>query len=323
MQTAFITGPTGQDGSYLVESLLDEGWHVHALVRSRIGVDETELDDRVVQHVGDLAAQDELRDIVRSVSPDLIINLGGISSVAQSWEHPVETSRITGLSVAALLDASWSLHDEGLPVRFVQASSSEIFGAAQESPQSEQTIISPVSPYGAAKAYAHHLTGVYRARGMFAASAILFNHESPRRPRSFVTRKISLGVAMIAAGKEGTLALGNLGAARDWGWAPDYVDAIRRIALADEPDDFVVATGQVHTVRDFVAAAFATAGIEDWSRHVRIDDRYNRPIDTPTMCGDSRRIRERLGWSPTVDFEGIVRAMVMHDVEAIASDEQA
>ncbi len=316
---ALITGVTGQDGSYLAERLLTDEWEVHALVRGVSADGEHPVDPRVVRHVGDLTDTRSVGHVMGTVSPDLVVNLAAISSVAASWEEPVATAEINGVAVVSLLDAAWRLQEtEGKPVRFVQASSAEIFGAASDVPQNESTAIRPVSPYGAAKALAHHAVGVYRARGLFAASGILYNHESPRRPASFVTRKITQGVARVAAGLEDSLSLGNLDAVRDWGWAPDYVDALLRIGAADRPNDYVVATGVAHTVRDFVAAAFAAAGIDDWEPVVRVDERFVRPNDAPEMRGDASRIKADLGWAPTIGFDEIVARMVRHDLQQIA-----
>lgn len=315
MPVAFVTGVTGQDGSYLAEQLLGEGWTVHALVRDGQVHHEWTPPVDVVTHLGDLSDPIGLADIVRESNPDVIFNLAGISSVAFSWQHPVQTASMTGVAVAALLEATWQLQeDRGAEVRFVQASSSEIFGAAQDQPQTEQTEIRPVTPYGAAKAFAHNLVGVYRGRGLFASNAILYNHESLRRPEAFVTRKITMGVAAIAAGRQQTLAMGNLDALRDWGWAPDYVEALRLIADADVPDDYIVATGETHSVRDFVRAAFEAVGIADWERHVELDPRFARPIDSAIMCGDSTKIRTKLGWAPKHSFESIVGDMVRNDL---------
>ncbi len=258
-----------------------------------------------------------LRRIVGDVAPDAIFNLGGLTSVGLSWEQPDLTARITGLAVATLLDAAMTLQrDTGRVVAFVQASSAEMFGDAKDVPQTESTPIAPVNPYGAAKAYAHHLVGVYRGAGLAATSCILYNHESPRRPPQFVTRKITAGVARIAAGLDDSLTLGNLDAVRDWGWAPDYAAALA-LAADGEPADYVIATGVAHTVRDFVAAAFAAVGIDDWTRHVRQDPAFMRPQDAPRLVGDASLARRVLGWRPTVGFDAIVRAMVEADIELL------
>lgn len=321
MRRAFITGISGQDGSYLSEKLIAEGWEIHALVRGAgIQSGENEVDASVVTHVGDLREPESVAQLISETEPDTVFNLAGISSVAQSWEQPDLTSRVTGHAVAIMLDAAWHLQERtGRPVRFVQASSSEIFGAASEVPQTESTPVMPVSPYGAAKAYAHHLVGVYRGKDLFASSAILYNHESPRRPATFVTRKITASVAAIAAGDSDSFALGNLGARRDWGWAPDYVDALLAISRAERPSDYVVATGEAHLVSDFVRAAFAVVGIADWEAFVTSDERFNRPVDAPEMIGDASKLRSELGWTPRTSFAELVRLMVENDARLLGN----
>ncbi|MCJ1685824.1 GDP-mannose 4,6-dehydratase [Rathayibacter sp. VKM Ac-2927] len=312
MPAAFVTGASGQDGGYLVERLLADGWEVSALVRD----EDASLPASVRPFQGDLRDAAGLGRVIAEARPDTVFHLAGISSVAQSWQEPVLTAEVTGTAVAALLEAALALQESaGREVRFVQASSSEIFGAATENPQTESTPIRPVSPYGAAKAFAHHLVGVYRGRGLHASSAILYNHESPRRPESFVTRKITAGVAAIAAGTATELSLGNLDARRDWGWAPDYVDALVRASRAGSAGDYVIATGVAHSVREFVGAAFAAAGIDAWEDRIRIDPRFARPVDAPEMRGDASKARAELGWAPTVAFEEIVARMVEHDLE--------
>lgn len=326
--TAFITGVTGQDGSYLAESLLSQGWAVHGLARhvpahAHTAEGET-LVEGVEYHVGDLSRPDEVGSVLKSVNPDFVFNLGGISSVYQSWQQPYETALISGASVISMLEATWQLQqDSGKEVRFLQASSAELFGEAKSAPQNELTPIRPVSPYGAAKAFAHHAVSVYRGRGMFAASAILYNHESVRRPAKFVTRKITAGAAAIAAGKLDKLSLGNLNAVRDWGWAPDFVDAMERIINAPNPTDYVVATGVSHSVQDFVEAAFAAVGIDDWRAVVELDESLARPSDAAEMRGDITRISTELGWQPSTDFESLVAAMVRNDEALLSRDQRA
>lgn len=317
---SLITGATGQDGSYLVEQLLAEGAEVHALLRGpATHPGETPLPDQVHQHLGDLRDGPRLAALVADVAPDEIYNLGGISSVALSWEEPGLTAEVSGVAPGHLLKAAYDLQERrGSRVRFVQASSAEIFGRTGRVPQDETTPLRPLTPYGAAKAFAHHLVGVWRARGLHASSCILYNHESPRRPEAFVTRKITAGAARIASGLERELAMGNLDARRDWGWAPDYVAAMVLAARADLGRDYVIATGVSHSVRDFVAAAFAAAGVDDWGKHVTLDPRFARPSDAPELVGDAGRAREVLGWRPTVDFHEIVARMVRHDVELLA-----
>jgi GDPmannose 4,6-dehydratase len=320
MPSAFLTGATGQDGSYLIEQLGLDGWDVHALVRKTPVTEEQPVPDWVTTHVGDLLDADAVSGIISEVEPDTIFNLAGITSVAQSWDYPELTGRVTGLAVGTLLDAAWKLQERlARPVRFVQATSSEIFGSPENSPQNEDTPIRPVSPYGAAKAYAHHLVSVYRARGLFASAAILYNHESPRRPSTFVTRKITAEIARISTGRSTKLILGNTAAERDWGWAPDYVSAMVLLAQAEHPFDAVISTGELHSVRDFVAAAFAEAGISDWEQFVEIDQNLFRPVDATRVVGDSSRARDELGWQPTVQFPEIVARMVRHDLELLTA----
>ncbi len=313
---ALVTGATGQTGGYLVESLLARDWDVHAVVRPD---DPATVGDGVTGHGADLARDGDVASVIRAVEPDAVFNLGGISSVAQSWDEPTLVGRVCGLAVGEILEAAWRLQEaSGRPVAVVQASSSEIFGAADESPQTESTRVRPLNPYGAAKAYAHHLVGVYRARGLRASSCILFNHESPRRPARFVTRKITRRVAEIALGRAEILELGNLEARRDWGWAPDYAEALR--LAADHADDFVVATGATHSVREFALAAFRAAGVDDGEARIAQDPSLLRPTDAAHAVGDATRLRELTGWTTTVDFDGIVAAMVAADLAEVGDE---
>ena len=314
MAIAFITGVTGQDGSYLSEKLQALGWDVHGM--SRLGVvGEQPVLPGITIHNADLADAGSLSSILQLVRPDAVFNLAGLSSVAQSWAEPELAGAITGLAVGNMLQACRRISEESSrEIRFIQASSSEIFGNADDDLQTESTPLRPTSPYGAAKAYAHHLVSVYRGSGMWAGSAILYHHESPRRPPSFVTRKITMGVADIAQGRADTIELGNLEARRDWGWAPDYMDAMITIAAADEPSDYVVATGVTHSVREFVTAAFARVGIEDVDRYVVINEKWNRPVDAAAPRGSAAKIHRELGWQPTLGFAEIVSAMVDHDL---------
>jgi GDPmannose 4,6-dehydratase len=311
-----VTGATGQDGGYLVERLLDEGLTVHAVTHAEdSGSDEfRQRFPSVELHPGDLGTGAGLAEALADAAPDEVYNLAGISSVAFSWEQPLLTAEVSGVGVLRLLDAlaRWA-DDSGRQPRFVQASSAEMFGAPDQVPQNEATPVRPVTPYGAAKAFGHHAVAVYRQSGMHASSAILYNHESPRRPPTFVTRKITQAVAAIARGSDEPLVLGNLDARRDWGWAPDYVDAMVRIARAETPDDYVVATGESRTVAEFVEAAFAHVGIRDWQSYVRTDPSLVRPSDPPELVGDSSRLR-LLGWKPTVSFAELVSRMVDVDL---------
>ena len=309
---ALVTGISGQDGSYLAERLIAEGVEVHALV---LHDDESPYcPPEVVRHHGDVADIAATRRLVLDLEPHEVYNLAAISSVAQSWVEPDLVAQVNGLAAVALMESARLVGDH---VRFIQASSAEIFGEPDHSPQTETTPVRPLNPYGAAKAYAHLAIGVQRQRGAHASSLVLYNHESPRRPERFVTRKITAGVAAIAQGRADRLTLGNLEARRDWGWAPDYVDAMVRAARADEPDDYVIATGVGHTVRDFVAAAFRHAGITDWEGLVTSDPALTRPADATDLTGDATRARDQLGWAPTVDFDGLVAAMVAADLASI------
>lgn len=303
MTTALITGVAGQDGRYLSRVLLEQGVEVHGTVRPG-----TSAPDGVIAHDVDLVADGAAADLVREVRPDQVFNLAALSSVARSWEEPLLTARINGELVAELLDALTDVPG----ATFVQASSAEIFGEPARAPQDESTPIRPINPYGAAKAYAHHLVGAYRAAGHPAASLILYNHESPLRPERFVTRKITAAAARMAKGSDETLHLGALDARRDWGWAPDFAEAMR--LAAQQPDDYVIATGVAHSVDEFAAAAFARAGIHDWRGRVVIDDTLRRPVDAAEQVGDASKAAAVLGWRPTKSFEEIVAAMVDADL---------
>ena len=318
MRRVLVTGITGQDGSYLAEQLVAEGCEVHGLVHDTDPASASFAAQHpgVVLHPGDLADSAGLADLVDRVEPDELYNLAGISSVAFSWEHPVLTAELSGVAAGVLLDAALALQDRtGRPVRCVQASSAEIFGEAETAPQDETTPVRPVSPYGAAKAYAHHMAHVYRGRGLHVASCILFNHESPRRPTTFVTRKITSAAAEIGVQGAGVVRLGNLDAQRDWGWAPDYVEAMVRAARHTHGDDFVIASGTAHTVAQFAEAALRRAGVGDsWRDHVEVDPAFLRPQDAPLMVGDASKAHRDLGWAPTVGFEETVGRMVDHDL---------
>jgi GDPmannose 4,6-dehydratase len=317
VRSALITGITGQDGGYLAEQLLTAGTVVHGLVRPGEQLPEhlSALGDAVILHHADLDDEAALRDLLDAAAPEAVFNLAGLSSVALSWAEPVLTAQVNGVLVARLLQLVWERQERaGEQVRFVQASSGEIFAGAGSSPQNETTPLSPRSPYGSSKGFAHTLVQVFRGRGMHASNAVLYNHESPRRPTAFVTRKITSTVAAIAQGRAEELVLGNLDARRDWGWAPEYVDAMVRMATHERPNDYVVATGRSHTVEDFVAAAFTHVGLEDWRRFVRTDAAYLRPVDSIELVGDSGRARRELGWSPAVSFEELVARMVDVDL---------
>jgi GDPmannose 4,6-dehydratase len=307
MTSVLVTGITGQDGGYLAERLVAEGCTVHGLVHdgdAHVG-QLLERTPSVQLHTGDLTDSASLARVVEKAQPDEVYNLAGVSSVARSWEEPVLTADVCALGVARLLAVLPST------VRFVQASSAEVFGDATEVPQTESTPLQPSSPYGVAKVFAQQQVGLYRAQGMHATSLVLYTHESPRRPLSFVTRKITHTVARIAAGLEDELVLGNLAARRDWGWAPDYVDAMVRAARAEAADDFVIATGEAHTVEEFALAAFARAGIEP---RIRVDSSLVRPGDPAVLVGDASKARGVLSWAPTVGFDELVGRMVDADL---------
>lgn len=294
---ALITGVSGQDGHYLSGHLLQRGYQVR-------GVQRTEL-----------SHPEAIARVIDEAEPDLVFHLAAISSVAASWDDPVTTTGVNALSTAALLDGCLRTQDRtGRKITFVNASSCEIFAGAPDSPQTEDTPLRPISPYGAAKAMGHMMCQVYRAKGLEASNAILYNHESPVRPERFVTRKITKAVAAIAAGRQDRLVLGDLTIKRDWGWAPDYADAMYRMALHGKGDDFVVATGVTHSIADFAAAAFSVAGIVDWQDRIESDSALLRPADRAAMVGDAGKAAAILDWRPTKSFADIVEAMVVSDL---------
>lgn len=310
MPIALITGITGQDGTYLSRALLADGVEVHGVVRPK---SSRPVEPGVIVHQGDMLDDRMLTELVTGLQPDELYHLAGQTSVAASWADPVGTVRETGAPTAALLHA---IAESSAHTRFVLASSAEIFGRAP-APQNESTPIAPLSPYGSAKALAHHLVGGYRERGVHASSSILYNHESPLRPERFVTRKITVAAARIARGLQDTITLGNLDAARDWGWAPDVVAALRLAAAHPEPGDYVIGTGELHTVREFAVEAFAAAGIDDGEDRVVIDETLLRPTDPPVQLADSTKARTELGWRPTVNFTELVKRMVQHDLDLV------
>jgi GDPmannose 4,6-dehydratase len=322
MPTALITGITGQDGLYLAEFLLSKGYDVHGVIRGQNNPKRdlvSKLLPDVTLHPGDLTDMSSLIRALRDSDPDEVYNLGAVSFVAYSWENAALTTDVTGKGVLTLLE-SLRLHmgDDAGRVRFYQASSSEMFGKVQESPQHERTLLWPRSPYGVSKVFGHHMTVNYReSYGMHASSGILFNHESPRRGPEFVTRKISQAVAGISLGLRDELVLGNLDAERDWGFAGDYVEAMWLMLQQPTADDYVIATGQTHSIRDFVAAAFRHVGIEDWQHYVRQDPRFMRPAEVDTLVGDAGKAREVLGWKPRVGFAELVAMMVDADIAAL------
>ncbi|MCI0652247.1 MAG: GDP-mannose 4,6-dehydratase [Planctomycetes bacterium] len=318
MPRALITGITGQDGSYLAELLLAKGYEVYGMVRRSSAEHFTRiahLRDKIQIVQGDLLDPSSLQSLLKEHRPQEVYNLAAQSFVPTSWQQPVLTAEFTALGVTRLLEAIRSVSPE---IRFYQASSSEMFGKVREVPQSEETPFYPRSPYGVAKVYGHWITVNYReSYGLFACSGILFNHESPRRGLEFVTRKVSHGVARIKQGLAHELALGNLEAKRDWGHAADYVEAMWLMLQQPKPDDFVIATGQTHSVRDMVAVAFAHAGL-DWQRHVKTDPRFVRPAEVDLLVGNAAKAKARLGWSPKISFERLIREMVDADVALLA-----
>ena len=330
MKRALVTGVTGQDGSYLAELLLDLGYEVHGVIRrastfnthriDHIYRDPHDEDVRLFLHYGDLTDGSQLARLIRSVEPDEIYNLAAQTHVLVSFAQPEYTGNSTGLGVTRLLEA---IRETGVRTRLYQASSSEMFGDAPP-PQSEDTPFMPRSPYAAAKLYAHWMVRNYReAYGMFAVSGILFNHEGERRGETFVSRKISRGVAALVAGQQEKLYLGNLDAVRDWGHARDYVRAIHLMMQQDEPEDYVIGTGVGHTVREFCELAFAHVGL-NWQPFVEVDPRYFRPTEVRELRADPSKAMAKLGWTPTISFEQLVKGMVEHDLgEAGLSLERA
>jgi GDPmannose 4,6-dehydratase len=319
MRRALITGITGQDGSYLAELLLAKGYQVHGLVRRSSTAHAPRLAhirEALHLHHGDLADGNGLSRLIRQVMPHEVYNLGAQSHVHVSFDQPSYTADVTGAGVVRLLEAIRDTQESsGQEIRFYQASSSEMFGKVAETPQRETTPFHPRSPYGCAKVYAHHQTVNYReSYGLHASCGILFNHESPRRGETFVTRKIARAVAQIVAGKATHVRLGNLDAKRDWGFAGDYVQAMWLMLQQDEPWDYVVATGETHTVREFADLAFSHAGLR-WQDHVIVDENLKRPAEVDLLLGDATTAREWLGWRPRVTFEALVHMMVDSELE--------
>ncbi|MFH0927252.1 MAG: GDP-mannose 4,6-dehydratase [Candidatus Micrarchaeota archaeon] len=322
MKKALITGITGQDGSYLAEQLLEKGYEVHGIIRrastfntSRIGhifQDPHEKGARLFLHYGDLSDSSSLAKIIGEVEPDELYNLAAQSHVRVSFDLPEYTADISALGTVRLLEA---VRRAKAQIRFYQASSSEMYGSSAP-PQSEKTPFHPRSPYACSKVYSFHQTVNYReSYGIFASNGILFNHESPRRGETFVTRKITRGVARILAGKDTHLYLGNLDAKRDWGYAPDYTDAMYRIMNHKAADDFVISTGETHSVKEFLEEVFSLAGLE-WQKYVKIDKRYFRPAEVENLRGDYSKAKKELGWQPTVKFRELAKIMLEADMKA-------
>ena len=323
MPRALITGVTGQDGLYLSELLLAKGYEVFGMVRGQNNpkievVERTVPDATIVQ--GDLTDLSSLMRALNTAQPDEVYNLGAISFVAYSWEQAALTTDVTAKGVLNILEAVRLYAGSDLSkVKFYQASSSEMFGKVQQVPQNVQTLLWPRSPYGVAKVFGHYMTINYReSYGMHASSGLLFNHESPRRGPEFVTRKVSLAVAAIKLGLQGKLVMGNLDARRDWGFAGDYVDAMWRMLQQPTGGDYVVATGETHSIRELLDEAFRAVGISDWSGYVDQDPRFFRPAEVDLLIGDAGRARDVLGWTPTVSFAELVQMMVESDLKALS-----
>lgn len=322
---AFITGVTGQDGSYLVDLLLEKGYEVHGLIRQstqftpdRWGhLKKAMTSKKLIVHHGDLMDASGMRALLEDIGPNEVYNLAAQSHVGLSFEQPVNTSEVTALGVLNLLDA---IRRSKLDCKFYQASSSEMFGRVRETPQSESTPFYPRSPYGCAKVYAHYITQNYReSYGMFACSGILFNHESERRGENFVTRKITRAVGRIKAGLQDELLLGNTDALRDWGYAPEYVEAMWLMLQQDSPNDYVIGTGEQHSVQEFLEASFSSAGL-DINKYVKCSEKLMRPSEVDTLRADFSKAEKNLGWKPKTDFNNLVRKMVEHDID-LASKE--
>jgi len=324
MKKALITGITGQDGSYLTELLLAKGYEVHGIIRRASTFNTERIDHlytdphvngvRLFLHYGDIADSTNLIKLLYRIQPEEVYHLAAQSHVRVSFDIPEYTGDVTGLSAVRILEA---IRETGVPARVYQASSSEMFGKVREVPQRETTPFHPRSPYGAAKAYAYWIATNYReSYGMFVCNGILFNHESPRRGETFVTRKITRAVARIKAGLQDKLYLGNLEAQRDWGYAKEYVEAMRLMLQQDEPDDYVVGTGETHSVREFLSAAFERAEL-DWQKYVEIDPQYYRPAEVDLMVADASKAERKLGWRPQTTFRELVSLMVDADIAAL------
>jgi GDPmannose 4,6-dehydratase len=324
MKKALITGITGQDGSYLADLLVAKGYEVHGIIRRASTFNTARIDHlyqdphvngvRLFLHYGDLADAVNLTKLLYELQPDEVYNLGAQSHVRVSFDIPEYTADVTGVGTIRILEA---IRESGVKPRFYQASSSEMYGKVQEVPQTETTPFWPRSPYGCAKVFGYWATVNYReSYGLFASNGILFNHESPRRGETFVTRKISRAVAAIKLGLQNDLYLGNLDAKRDWGYAPEYVEGMWRMLQADEPDDFILATNETHTVKEFVQVAFDHVGL-DWEKHVKYDARYERPAEVDLLIGDPAKAKKKLGWEPKVRFKELVHIMVDADVEML------
>ena len=319
MKRALITGINGMDGSYLADFLLDKGYEVYGMERrssSKNRTNTSHLEGKINFINGDLSDQNSLLRCVKESNPDEVYNLGSQSFVGESWNTPEQTSDVTGLGVLRMLEA---IREYGKDIKFYQASTSEMFGRMVENPAKETTPFYPRSPYGVAKLYGHWITKNYReSYDMFNCSGILFNHESERRGIEFVTRKITDGIARIHLGLGDYITLGNLDSKRDWGYSPDYVESMWLMLQQDEPDDYVIATGVDHTIREFLDTAFQHIGIVDWGKYVKQDARFMRPAEVAVLCGDATKAREKLGWIPKTSFEEMVSKMVANDINLLS-----
>ena len=319
MKRVLITGINGMDGSHLADLLLEKGYEVFGKERRTSSPNRRNskhLEGKITFLTGDLTDQNSLRRCLVKSNPHEVYNLAAQSFVGESWNTPEQTGDVTGLGALRMLEA---IREYGRDIRYYQASTSELYGRMVENPAKETTPFYPRSPYGVAKLYGHWITKNYReSYDMFNVSDILFNHESERRGVEFVTRKITDGVARIHLGLEDYITLGNLDAKRDWGYSPDYVQSMWMMLQQDEPDDYVIATGKEHTIREFLDAAFTAVNITDWEKYVLQDERYMRPAEVAVLCGDSTKAREKLGWTPTTPFEEMVRRMVKNDIKLLS-----
>jgi len=319
VKCAFITGITGQDGSYLAELLLNKGYEVHGIMRRSSSNNTTRIDhirNKIILHYGDLSDSERIQTILKTISPDEIYNLAAQSHVKVSFDNPVYTGDITGLGTTRILEAIRGVCPHS---KFYQASSSEMFGSSPP-PQNENTPFAPRSPYGCAKLYSYWMTRNYRdGYNLFACNGILFNHESPRRGEEFVTKKITMGIANILFGNQRMIELGNISAKRDWGYAPEYVEIMWKMLQQKEPDDYVIGTGETHTIQDFLVKAFEYAGMI-WENHVKTTDIHYRPNEVDILCADPTKAKNELGWSPKTTFNDLVKIMVDADIDNIGRD---
>lgn len=321
MGLRLVTGVTGQDGSYLAEKLLAQGHIVHGLVNPTSR--NSFLPKGLQPHYLDLADINGLQRLISKLNPEQIFHVGGMSSIPESWQQPIRAIEVNGVSTLALLDSAWKLHTQGQDIRVVLASSSEVFGNPATPLQDEKTPISPINPYGLSKSMAHQAIMSYRARGMHASALYLYNHESPRRLHSSVVRKITRSVAAINLGWQAELELSSLAARRDWGWAPEYVTAYQLAADAESPDDYVIASGVTHSIKDVVVAAFDYIGIQNWERFVKVNPANQRPIESTLKCGDASKARRVLGWEAPTDFRQVIENLVDYDLADLINNASA